>query len=215
MTAEFIIRLILAAIACGAIGMERQMRGKGAGLRTHVLIGMGSALFMIVSKYGFADVLSLGHVGLDPSRIAAQVVTGVGFIGAGNILVRKQNIVGLTTAADIWVTAAIGMVIGSGMYELGIYGSVMTLLVLEVFHQLTFRLMNKNYHLQLTLVNGNTVSMLDWFKQQKIKTDLVSLQENEDHEVVAIDIQLHATTSIEDLLRLLKGMAGVKGVSIS
>ncbi|MCK3111630.1 MgtC/SapB family protein, partial [Escherichia coli] len=67
----------------------------------------------------------------------------------------------------------------------------------------------------LTLVNGNTVSMLDWFKQQKIKTDLVSLQENEDHEVVAIDIQLHATTSIEDLLRLLKGMAGVKGVSIS
>ena len=180
------------------------MRGKGAGLRTHVLIGMGSALFMIVSKYGFADVLSLDHVGLDPSRIAAQVVTGVGFIGAGNILVRNQNIVGLTTAADIWVTAAIGMVIGSGMYELGIYGSVMTLLVLEVFHQLTFRLMNKNYHLQLTLVNG-----------QKIKTDLVSLQENEDHEVVAIDIQLHATTSIEDLLRLLKGMAGVKGVSIS
>ncbi len=167
------------------------------------------------SKYGFADVLSLDHVGLDPSRIAAQVVTGVGFIGAGNILVRNQNIVGLTTAADIWVTAAIGMVIGSGMYELGIYGSVMTLLVLEVFHQLTFRLMNKNYHLQLTLVNGNTVSMLDWFKQQKIKTDLVSLQENEDHEVVAIDIQLHATTSIEDLLRLLKGMAGVKGVSIS
>ncbi len=69
-----------------AIGMERQMRGKGAGLRTHVLIGMGSALFMIVSKYGFADVLSLDHVGLDPSRIAAQVVTGVGFIGAGNIL---------------------------------------------------------------------------------------------------------------------------------
>lgn len=107
------------------------------------------------------------------------------------------------------------MVIGSGMYELGIYGSVMTLLVLEVFHQLTFRLMNKNYHLQLTLVNGNTVSMLDWFKQQKIKTDLVSLQENEDHEVVAIDIQLHATTLIEDLLRLLKGMAGVEGVSIS
>ncbi|EGB83678.1 Mg2+ transporter-C family protein, partial [Escherichia coli MS 60-1] len=95
MTAEFIIRLILAVIACGAIGMERQMRGKGAGLRTHVLIGMGSALFMIVSKYGFADVLSLGHVGLDPSRIAAQVVTGVGVIGAGKILVRNQNIVGL------------------------------------------------------------------------------------------------------------------------
>ena len=77
MTAEFIIRLILAAIACGAIGMERQMRGKGAGLRTHVLIGMGSALFMIVSKYGFADVLSLDHVGLDtqPSSAAKETTS--------------------------------------------------------------------------------------------------------------------------------------------
>src|SRR5699024_5513275 len=127
----------------------RQIRGKGAGLRTHVLIGMGSALFMIVSKYGFADVLALDHVGLDPSRIAAQVVTGVGFIGAGNIIVRNQNISGLTTAADIWVTASIGMVIGSGMYELGVYGSIMTLLVLEVLHQITSRFMNKTWHLQL------------------------------------------------------------------
>lgn len=73
MTAEFIIRLILAVIACGAIGMERQMRGKGAGLRTHVLIGMGSALFMIVSKYGFADVLSLGHVGLIPAVLLLRL----------------------------------------------------------------------------------------------------------------------------------------------
>ena len=75
------------------------MRGKGAGLRTHVLIGMGSALFMIVSKYGFADVLSLGHVGLDPSRIAAQVVTGVGFIGAGNILAVSYTHLTLPTIA--------------------------------------------------------------------------------------------------------------------
>ncbi len=79
----------------------------------------------------------------------------------------------------------------------------------------SFMPLNKNYHLQLTLVKCNSVSMLDWIKQQKKKTDIVSLQENEDHELVDIDIQLHATTSIVDMLRLLKGMAGVKGVSIS
>ena len=100
MTAEFIIRLILAAIACGAIGMERQMRGKGAGLRTHVLIGMGSALFMIVSKYGFADVLSLDHVGLDPSRIAAQVVTGVGYLWFSDDLVGAGSLPSINLPPD-------------------------------------------------------------------------------------------------------------------
>ena len=114
MTAEFIIRLILAAIACGAIGMERQMRGKGAGLRTHVLIGMGSALFMIVSKYGFWDILGDTGIGLDPSRIAAQVVSGIGFLGAGTIIIQKLFVRGLTTAAGIWATSAIGLAVGAG-----------------------------------------------------------------------------------------------------
>lgn len=104
---EFLGRLFLAGL-CGAfIGYERANRRKEAGIRTHLVVSMGSALFMIVSKYGFADMLSLQGVALDPSRIAAQIVTGVGFLGAGMIFVRGQNISGLTTAAGIWATALI------------------------------------------------------------------------------------------------------------
>src|ERR1700691_4150858 len=88
------------------IGVEREIRQKSAGLRTHTLVGVGAALFMLISKYGFTDVLEPGRVVLDPSRVAAQIVTGVGFLGAGLIFVRRDAVRGLTTAAAIWVTAA-------------------------------------------------------------------------------------------------------------
>lgn len=130
MLADMLIRIALAGILGGLIGLERQMRAKEAGLRTHILVGIGSAMFMLVSKYGFADMLTNDHVALDPSRIAAQVVSGMGFLGAGTIIIQKQIVKGLTTAAGLWVTAAIGLVIGSGMYEIGIYGTVLALVVL-------------------------------------------------------------------------------------
>ena len=120
MLADMLIRIALAGILGGLIGLERQMRAKEAGLRTHILVGIGSAMFMLVSKYGFADMLTNDHVALDPSRIAAQVVSGMGFLGAGTIIIQKQIVKGLTTAAGLWVTAAIGLVIGSGMYEIGL-----------------------------------------------------------------------------------------------
>lgn len=132
MITDLLLRVVLAGFLGGLIGIERQLRAKEAGLRTHVLVGIGSAMFMIVSKYGFNDILMESHVGLDPSRIAAQVVSGMGFLGAGTIMIQKQVVRGLTTAAGLWVTAAIGLVIGSGMYEIGIYGTLMTLIVLEV-----------------------------------------------------------------------------------
>ncbi|SUB16665.1 putative Mg(2+) transport ATPase [Pantoea agglomerans] len=127
MLMDMLIRIALAGVLGGLIGMERQMRAKEAGLRTHILVGIGSAMFMLVSKYGFADMLNSEHVALDPSRIAAQVVSGMGFLGAGTIMIQKQVVKGLTTAAGLWVTAAIGLVIGSGMYEIGIYGTVLAL----------------------------------------------------------------------------------------
>ena len=98
----------VALLLAGAIGLEREIRGKDAGLRTHTLVGVGAALFMLVSKYGFTDVLEKGLIVLDPSRMAAQVVSGVGFLGAGLIFVRRDSVRGLTTAAGIWVTAAVG-----------------------------------------------------------------------------------------------------------
>jgi putative Mg2+ transporter-C (MgtC) family protein len=105
----------LALVLSAAIGLEREIRQKHAGLRTHTLVGVGAALFMLISKYGFTDVLEPRLVVLDPSRVAAQIVTGVGFLGAGLIFVRRDAVRGLTTAAGIWVTAAIGSAAGTGL----------------------------------------------------------------------------------------------------
>jgi putative Mg2+ transporter-C (MgtC) family protein len=101
----------LAMVLSAAIGLEREIRQKSAGLRTHTLVGFAAALIMLVSEYGFFDVLS-AHVTLDPSRIAAQIVSGIGFIGGGLIFIRRGAVRGLTTAAVIWLTAAVGMAAG-------------------------------------------------------------------------------------------------------
>lgn len=111
-----VARLALAALFGSVIGLERERLLWAAGLRTHMLVCVGSCLIMLVSAYGFADVLGTDHVVLDPSRIAAQVVSGIGFLGAGTILLRGEVVKGLTTAASLWGVAAIGLAIGSGLY---------------------------------------------------------------------------------------------------
>ena len=134
-TYEFVLRLFVAAMLGGVIGLEREYRAKEAGFRTHFLVALGSGLFMILSQFGFEDVL--GHyeqVSLDPSRIASQVVTGIGFIGAGTIIFQKHVVRGLTTAAGLWVTSAIGMTAGAGMYVLSIATTVLVLLCLEALY---------------------------------------------------------------------------------
>ncbi len=134
-TYGFVLRLFVAAMLGGVIGLEREYRAKEAGFRTHFLVALGSGLFMILSQFGFDDVL--GHyeqVSLDPSRIASQVVTGIGFIGAGTIIFQKHVVRGLTTAAGLWVTSAIGMTAGAGMYVLSIATTVLVLLCLEALY---------------------------------------------------------------------------------
>jgi mg2+ transporter-C family protein len=119
----------------GVIGLEREYRAKEAGFRTHFLVALGSGLFMILSQFGFDDVLAhYEQVSLDPSRIASQVVTGIGFIGAGTIIFQKHVVRGLTTAAGLWVTSAIGMTAGAGMYVLSIATTVLVLLCLEALY---------------------------------------------------------------------------------
>lgn len=133
---QYIFRLILACLCGTLIGMERKSRSKEAGLRTHCLVACASALMMIISKYAYADmegVLS-GMTKLDPSRVASGVASGVGFLGAGMIFVRKNMVTGLTTAAGIWATAGIGLAIGAGMYTVGIVASGIILLVQLLLH---------------------------------------------------------------------------------
>jgi putative Mg2+ transporter-C (MgtC) family protein len=130
----------LALVLSGAIGLEREVRQKHAGLRTHTLVGVGAALFMLISKYGFTDVLEPRLVVLDPSRVAAQIVTGVGFLGAGLIFVRGDSVRGLTTAASIWVTAAIGSASGAGLPVLAVLTTGIYFLVVLGFPLVTRRL---------------------------------------------------------------------------
>jgi putative Mg2+ transporter-C (MgtC) family protein len=130
-TITYILNILVAALLGGAIGLEREFRAKEAGFRTHFLVGLGSALFMILSAHGFDAVVGTPGVRLDPSRIAAQVVSGIGFIGAGTIILQKHAVRGLTTAAGLWVTSAIGMTSGAGMYLLASTATVLVLLCLE------------------------------------------------------------------------------------
>lgn len=128
---DFVWRLVLAAIFGTIIGVDREYREKEAGFRTHFLVSLGSALMMIVSQYGFSEILTHDGVSLDPSRIAAQVVSGIGFIGAGTIIFNHQIVRGLTTAASLWATAGIGLTAGAGMSWLALAATILTLVALE------------------------------------------------------------------------------------
>ena len=139
---EFILRIFIAALLGSLIGLEREYRSKEAGFRTHFLVAMGSALFMIVSAYGFQTAMGDDDLQRwDVSRVAAQVVSGIGFIGAGTIIFRKdENVVsGLTTAAGLWVTAAIGLACGGGMYVLSIVSTLLVLVGMEAFNYFLHR----------------------------------------------------------------------------
>ena len=137
MQTPWVVRIIIACLCGGAIGIERTMRQKDAGFRTHCIVALGAALAVVVSKYGFFDVL-YDYPGLkiqaDASRIASNILTGVGFLGAGMIFVKGANIKGLTTAAGIWATAAVGMTIGSGLYFVGIVSTLLIIILQIVFH---------------------------------------------------------------------------------
>lgn len=141
---ETIARLALAAVMGSVIGWERQRKEGAAGLRTHMMVCLGSALVMIVSAFGFEDILGRPDVVLDPSRIAAQVISGIGFLGAGTIVfLRPQVIRGLTTAAGLWTVAAIGLAVGGGLYLAAISTTVIALLILAVIKPLEHRMMER------------------------------------------------------------------------
>ena len=129
---QFFFQLVLAAVLGMSIGAEREHRHKSAGLRTYTLVSIGSTLFTILSIYGFSTG---GQIAYDPSRIASQIVVGIGFIGAGMIILKENKIEGLTTAASVWATAAIGMAVGLGFYFIAIFT---TILILAVLLALTF-----------------------------------------------------------------------------
>lgn len=124
------MRLLVAAALGALVGLEWERLEWAAGMRTHALVSLGSALFMVVSIFGFSDILNERHVSLDPSRVAAQVASGIGFIGAGTIILRREVVKGLTTAASIWAAAAVGLAVGGGMFLAAGAATLLALLVL-------------------------------------------------------------------------------------
>ena len=153
--------LLLAFLLSSLIGFERQLRGKSAGLRTQSIVGTTSALLLLVSKYGFTDVLIPGQIELDPSRVAAQIVSGVGFLGAGLILTRRGAVRGLTTAAAVWETAAIGMAAGAGLWLLALVVTALHFVLTYGYTALAHRLPgSRDTAAQLELVYDDGVGAL-------------------------------------------------------
>lgn len=150
MNTNFLLHIAVAALLGGVIGLERGYRAKEAGFRTHFLVALGAALFMILSAHGFEGALITENHRLDVSRIAAQVVSGIGFIGAGTIIFQRQMVHGLTTAAGLWVTAAIGMAAGAGMYVLATFTTVLVLIGLEALNWLLPHIGHRNLSITLS-----------------------------------------------------------------
>lgn len=183
---EILIRLLLAAFLGALIGMERERKDWSAGTRTHMLVSVGACLFMIVSAFGFQDILGTDNVVLDPSRVAAQVVSGIGFIGAGAILFLKQGTVrGLTTAAGLWTVAAIGLATGGGMYVAAVAATIIALLILWALQPIQHLYSKKFKQVVLKVVTDShlkNLEVLEEFKKNK-KFKIVSyiIEQKRDH----------------------------------
>lgn len=134
---EYLLRIVLAALCGAAVGVERERRFKSAGIRTHVIVALSAALMMVVSKYGFYDVLRTPGISVDASRIASGVVTAIGFLGVGVIFFRKETVSGVTTAAGLWATVGVGIAMGAGMYVTGTVSALIIILFQIVLHRQT------------------------------------------------------------------------------
>ncbi len=213
--------LALAFALSASIGLEREWRQKSAGLRTHTLVGVGAALFVIVSKYGFDDVLG-SHVVLDPSRVAAQVVTGIGFIGGGLIFVRGDAVRGLTTAAIVWMTAAIGMACGAGLALLALVVTVGHFIVVLGLPRVTALLPRSRYvgfRLRVVYADGRGIlrDILGESTQLGFAIHRVATQQLE-HEVggvaaVAVTLEVQGQPSADALTVALTDLGGVLEVT--
>lgn len=163
----YVLRIIVAGLCGIAIGFERLNRSKNAGVRTHCIVAVGAALMMVISKYGFFDTAAgdIGMRGADGARIAAQVVSGIGFLGAGMIFVHKNSITGLTTAAGIWATSGVGLAIGSGLYTIGICSTVIIIAAQILLHK-NFRWLRTPVSKLLTINNVDESNYQEYIIQR-------------------------------------------------
>ena len=212
-----IIRMLLSAVCGVFIGFERSRRQKDAGIRTHMIVALGAALAMIVSKYGFFDLLQYEGLRADASRIASNVITGVGFLGAGVIFVKDVSIKGLTTAAGIWATASVGLAIGAGMYTVGI-GATLVMILFQLFFHKFFRSFENTVN-EFTVVirddNAAIKSFRDNLEANKVLIEKCKMTRNLDSTVTLdITIKKSRTTSMDEVLLVAEQDDDVLSVEI-
>ncbi len=214
---EIVARLLIAALLGSVIGFERERLNWAAGLRTHMLVCMGSALIMLVSAFGFADVLGQKDVVLDPSRIAAQVVSGIGFLGPGSILLRGEIVRGLTTAASLWSVAGVGLAVGGGMYTAAIGATVIMLIILAGIKPLERRFISvrQQRNVQLLVERGSVSldTLVTALGSGNIRVKQFVVQQSEDDpEFDDIQIALSRVTETEfsAICERLEAMPGVR-----
>lgn len=208
-----LLLLVLAFVLSAVIGVEREIRLKSAGLRTHILVGVGSAMFTLVSAYGFT---ALGLPPTDPSRIAAQVVTGIGFVGAGVIFVNRGNVVGLTTAASIWVTAAVGMACASGLPVLAIAGTLLLLVAVSTLptaERFLRRTAGSILTVQAADAGDVLTRVLDTCAASKAHTVVEEVRRTPGPDAGALELRVHVRAGAAETQRLVAGLAAVDGVT--
>jgi putative Mg2+ transporter-C (MgtC) family protein len=202
-------RLGLAAVLGGAIGVERELRDREAGFRTHMLVCVGSALFTIVSAYGFREFLASGDqvIRADPTRIAAQIVTGIGFLGAGAIIRQGLTIRGLTTAATLWVSAAIGIAAGAGYWSGAVIGTALTIVALWPLRLASYyvfeRLRPEERDLMVELAKEASVSqLLQALEAQDARVEAIQIEDETDRRVVTLTLDTPSERLVPELSEL-------------
>lgn len=220
MEMEFLWRLLAATAMGAAIGIEREYHAKEAGIRTHLLVALGSCLFMILSAYGFDAFLGKDHTSFDPSRIASQVVTGIGFIGAGTIILQKQMVRGLTTAAGLWVTAAIGLACGVGMYVMAVVATALVLISLGIINIYLPYFAQKERTITFLVEDYNVLTdVLENLRQEKVTILNYEMHkdadENDGMMLVSIEIRMKKYDNIKEISSILRNFEKVELVQIS
>jgi len=214
---QLLIRLVLAALLGSLVGLERQRRDWAAGLRTHMMVCVGSALAMIVSAYGFADILTPGKIVLDPSRIAAQVVSGIGFLGAGTILFLRHEVIrGLTTAAGLWTVACVGLAVGSGLYEAAIITTVLALIILALLKPLERLLFSREQRRAISLIIDRQHTSLELIeqaiRQENITMTQMVVQRGDGPEEDYVKLLLSYNTPKDRLPVLMERLRNISGI---
>lgn len=215
---EIVVRLAIVVVLCGAVGLERQARDQIAGLRTHVIVGLGAALFTLVSAYGFPE---FSRSRIDPTRIAAQVVSGIGFLGAGVILRHGVTVRGVTTAAALWISAAIGMATAAGFYAGAVAATVFALMALVVLRRLKpvvrRRLAGETLSLELDLVPGASVrSLLGELRRWDLRVEGLESQILDDgSERLRLAVRGTAPLDVDDILSGLSQMEDVARIELA